>query len=86
MQDKIDSLWSITKIEVKDLKAQLHGKDREAEEIERRHQIELKVVSYSKLNFSICYEGAFWSSACKLNPSQVTLLILSLIDRIEQST
>ena len=50
LQDKIDSLWSITKIEVKDLKAQLHGKDREAEEIERRHQIEIKVVSYSKLN------------------------------------
>ena len=42
LQDKIDSLWSITKIEVKDLKAQLHRKTREAEEIERWHQIEIK--------------------------------------------
>ncbi len=43
LKDKIDSLWSITKTEVKELKAQLHGKDREAEELERRHQIEIKV-------------------------------------------
>ena len=53
MKDKIDSLWSITKTEVKDLKAQVHNKDREAEEVERRHQIEIKANTYFLLLFKL---------------------------------
>lgn len=42
-QDKINSFWEITKKELEDKKAELRNKDREIEEMEERHQTELKV-------------------------------------------
>ena len=43
MKDKVDSFWSIAKAEIKELKAKLNHKDRDAEEIESRHRVEIKV-------------------------------------------
>lgn len=42
MQDRIDGYWGITKAEVQELNAQLRAKDREAEDLETRHRIEIK--------------------------------------------
>ena len=42
-RDKIDSFWEITKAELEECKASLRVKDREAEELEERHRVEIKV-------------------------------------------
>eukprot|EP00026_Physarum_polycephalum_P007614 Phypoly_transcript_07678.p1 GENE.Phypoly_transcript_07678~~Phypoly_transcript_07678.p1 ORF type:complete len:511 (+),score=118.03 Phypoly_transcript_07678:41-1573(+) len=41
--DKINSFWEITKKELQEVKADLRNKDREMEELEERHQVEIKV-------------------------------------------
>lgn len=43
MQDKINAFWEITKKDLDDRKAELRNKDREMEEMEERHQVEIKV-------------------------------------------
>ena len=42
LQDKINAFWEITKKELDDRKAELRNKDREMEEMEERHQVEIK--------------------------------------------
>jgi growth arrest-specific protein 8 len=42
-QDKINAFWEITKKEMEDKKAEVRNKDREMEEMEERHQVEIKV-------------------------------------------
>eukprot|EP00967_Tisochrysis_lutea_P019171 scaffold21757_cov18-Tisochrysis_lutea.AAC.1 len=42
-QDKINAFWEITKKDLDDKKAELRNKDREMEEMEERHQVEIKV-------------------------------------------
>jgi hypothetical protein len=42
-QDKINAFWEITKKELEDRKADMRNKDREMEEAEERHQVEVKV-------------------------------------------
>ena len=42
-RDKIASFWEITKMDLEDKKADLRNKDREQEEMEERHQVEIKV-------------------------------------------
>ena len=44
VQDKINAFWEISKKELEDTKAQLRNKDREMEELEERHQVEIKVL------------------------------------------
>jgi growth arrest-specific protein 8 len=43
VQDKINAFWEITKKELDDKRADLRNKDREMEELEERHQVEIKV-------------------------------------------
>lgn len=43
MQDKINAFWEISKKDLDDKKADLRNKDREMEEMEERHQVEIKV-------------------------------------------
>lgn len=43
LQDKIHSFWDISKQEVEQLQAALRRKDRDAEEAEDKHQVEVKV-------------------------------------------
>mmetsp|Transcript_35535 Transcript_35535/g.78843 ORF Transcript_35535/g.78843 Transcript_35535/m.78843 type:complete len:471 (-) Transcript_35535:833-2245(-) len=42
-RDKINAFWEITKKELDDRRAELRNKDREMEEMEERHQVEIKV-------------------------------------------
>ncbi|KAF5833874.1 growth-arrest-specific micro-tubule binding-domain-containing protein [Dunaliella salina] len=42
-RDKINAFWEITKKDLDDKKAELRNKDREMEEMEERHQVEIKV-------------------------------------------
>jgi len=42
-RDKINTFWEISKKELEDRKAELRNKDREMEELEERHQVEIKV-------------------------------------------
>ena len=49
VQDKINAFWEITKKELDDRKAELRNKDREMEEMEERHQVEIKVYKQSEL-------------------------------------
>ncbi|KAK9806160.1 hypothetical protein WJX72_003639 [[Myrmecia] bisecta] len=42
-RDKISAFWEITKKDLEDKKAELQNKDREMEEMEERHQVEVKV-------------------------------------------
>lgn len=41
--DKINTFWEITKKELQEVQAELRNKDREMEELEERHQVEIKV-------------------------------------------
>jgi len=43
LQDKISSFWEITKKDLEDRRAELRNKDRSMEELEDRHQMEVKV-------------------------------------------
>ena len=45
LQDKISAFWEISKKDLEDKKAELRNKDREMEEMEERHQVEIKVGS-----------------------------------------
>ncbi len=47
VQDKINAFWEISKKELEDTRAQLRNKDREMEELEERHQVEIKVWDLS---------------------------------------
>uniref|UniRef100_A0A7S0N549 Growth arrest-specific protein 8 domain-containing protein n=1 Tax=Pyramimonas obovata TaxID=1411642 RepID=A0A7S0N549_9CHLO len=42
-RDKVNAFWEITKKDLEDKKAELRNKDREMEEMEERHQVEIKV-------------------------------------------
>ena len=42
-RDKINTFWEITKRQLDESKALLRNKDREMEDMEERHQVEIKV-------------------------------------------
>lgn len=44
-RDKINAFWEITRKDLEDKKAELRNKDREMEEMEERHQVEIKVCN-----------------------------------------
>ncbi len=45
-RDKVNTFWEITKRQFEEKKAELRNKDREMEDAEERHQIEIKVINY----------------------------------------
>merc|ERR1712198_480800 len=42
-RDKVNTFWEITKRQLDELRAELRNKDREMEDAEERHQVEIKV-------------------------------------------
>ena len=44
-RDKVNTFWEITKRQLEEKKAELRNKDREMEDAEERHQIEIKVAT-----------------------------------------
>ena len=61
-QDKINTFWEIGKREAEDRRAELRNKDRELEELEERHQVEIKARAPAHWACPIC--GS--ESCCKL--------------------
>jgi len=43
-RDKVNTFWEITKRQLEEKKAELRNKDREMEDSEERHQVEIKVM------------------------------------------
>ena len=46
-RDKVNTFWEITKRQLDETKAELRNKDREMEDMEERHQVEIKVYYLS---------------------------------------
>ena len=44
-RDKVNTFWEITKRQLEEKKAELRNKDREMEDAEERHQIEIKACN-----------------------------------------
>ena len=42
-RDKVNAFWDITKRQLEETKATVRNKDREIEDAEERHQVEIKV-------------------------------------------
>ncbi len=42
-RDKINTFWEITKRQLETVRAEIRNKDREVEEVEERHAVEIKV-------------------------------------------
>lgn len=42
-RDKVNTFWEITKRQLEERKAEIRNKDREMEDAEERHQVEIKV-------------------------------------------
>ncbi len=65
VQDKINAFWEISKKELEDKKAELRNKDREQEEMEERHQVEIKVRA---LRFGHWSSSALLCTRCRVTP------------------
>lgn len=60
IQDKINAFWEITKKDLEDRRADLRNKDREMEEMEERHMVEVKVgaeMGAAETWLSVCWCG-----------------------------
>lgn len=53
-RDKIHTFWEITRRQLEEKKAELRNKDREMEEAEERHQVEIKVRGPARSHGSRC--------------------------------
>ena len=49
-RDKVNTFWEITKRQLEESRAELRNKDREMEDSEERHQVEIKVLQNRVLN------------------------------------
>ncbi len=52
-RDKVNTFWDITKRQLEENKATVRNKERELEDAEEKHQVEIKVRSHCKLAFSM---------------------------------
>merc|ERR1712054_255214 len=73
-RDKVNTFWEITKKELEDRKAELRNKDREMEELEERHLVEVKVYK-QKVNH-LLYEHQ--NNVAQLKEEQERALKLQL--------
>jgi len=81
-RDKINTFWEISKKELEDRKAELRNKDREMEELEERHQVEIKV--YKQKVKHLLYEHQ--NNVSQLKEEQERALKLQLEDhRLRES-
>ena len=49
-RDKVNTFWDITKRQLDESKATIRNKERELEDAEERHQVEIKVIAFSELS------------------------------------
>ena len=52
-RDKVNTFWEITKRQLEEKKAELRNKDREMEDAEERHQMEIKVILLIKYKIRV---------------------------------
>merc|ERR1712168_448353 len=64
-RDKIHTFWEITRRQLEERKAELRNKDREMEEAEERHQVEIKV--YKQKAKQLLYEHHNASAELRMN-------------------
>merc|ERR1712212_369736 len=64
-RDKIHTFWEITRRQLEERKAELRNKDREMEEAEERHQVEIKV--YKQKTKQLLYEHHNASAELRMN-------------------
>jgi len=64
-RDKIHTFWEITRRQLEDRKAELRNKDREMEESEERHQVEIKV--YKQKAKQLLFEHQNGSAELRMN-------------------
>lgn len=50
-RDKVNTFWEITKRQLEERKAEIRNKDREMEDAEERHQVEIKVILLKYKNY-----------------------------------
>lgn len=50
-RDKVNTFWEITKRQLEERKAEIRNKDREMEDAEERHQVEIKVRLLKNKNY-----------------------------------
>lgn len=50
-RDKVNTFWEITKRQLEERKAEIRNKDREMEDAEERHQVEIKVRLLNYKNY-----------------------------------
>lgn len=74
-RDKINTFWEITKRQLEEVRAELRNKDREMEEAEERHQIEIKV--YKQKVKHLLYEH----HQCQAELRAENVVSLSLADQ-----
>lgn len=48
-QEKLNYFWIVEKKKIEDAKAQLRNKEREAQDLEEKHQVEIKVSARPRL-------------------------------------
>lgn len=59
-RDKVNTFWEITKRQLEEKRAELRNKDREMEDNEERHQIEIKVISLLRVVMCKLINGKYW--------------------------
>ncbi|XP_066570193.1 dynein regulatory complex subunit 4 [Amia ocellicauda] len=79
-RDKIHTFWEITKRQLEEKKAELRNKDREMEDSEERHQVEIKV--YKQKVKHLLYEHQ--NSISELKAEGVVSMKLSQKEQIEK--
>lgn len=62
-RDKIHTFWEITRRQLEEKKAELRNKDREMEEAEERHQVEVKVSGVGLGGDVSCFSVGIYSFA-----------------------
>jgi hypothetical protein len=45
-RDKVNTFWEISKQQLEEVRAEMRNKDREMEDMEEKHQVEIKVRDY----------------------------------------
>ena len=58
-RDKVNTFWEITKRQLEEKKAELRNKDREMEDAEERHQMEIKVILLIKYKMGVLTSTSF---------------------------
>lgn len=59
-RDKVNTFWEISKQQLEEARAEMRNKDREMEDMEERHQVEIKVLSCLSRSIVVCQLQESW--------------------------